>query len=106
MEKKTNCWEYKNCGRGPGGDLVEELGQCPVSTLESVNGIHDGKNGGRCCWAVVGSDSNAARSESDTWRHPCEECDFPALVLDEELELETDEVISEIIREGSKNRAS
>jgi hypothetical protein len=52
---KTNCWEFKKCGREPGGINVNHLGICPASTERRVNGINHGKNGGRCCWAVTGT---------------------------------------------------
>lgn len=50
-----NCWQYKKCGREPGGDKVKELGVCPAALNEKVDKIHDGKNGGRCCWVVSGT---------------------------------------------------
>jgi len=25
-----NCWEFKKCGRTPGGDKAKELGVCPA----------------------------------------------------------------------------
>jgi len=28
MTKKLNCWEFKNCGRGPGGCKAKRLGIC------------------------------------------------------------------------------
>ena len=52
---KTNCWEFKVCGREPGGSKVNEFGVCPAAIDKKVNGIHDGINGGRCCWAVAGT---------------------------------------------------
>lgn len=50
-----NCWEFKQCGREPGGAKVSELGVCPVPTTSVVDGMNQGKNGGRCCWAVAGT---------------------------------------------------
>jgi hypothetical protein len=52
---KTNCWEFKECGREPGGSKVSEFGVCPAAIDKKVNGIHDGINGGRCCWALAGT---------------------------------------------------
>lgn len=52
---KSNCWEYKKCGREPGGKNASELGVCPASSEGRVNGVHGGTNGGRCCWAVSGT---------------------------------------------------
>ena len=50
-----NCWEFKKCGREANGIRSHELGVCPASTEIRVNGVHGGKNGGRCCWTVAGT---------------------------------------------------
>ena len=52
---KLNCWEIKKCGREPGGDKVHDMGVCPACTEEFCNGINNGKNSGRICWAVAGT---------------------------------------------------
>jgi hypothetical protein len=52
---KLNCWEFKKCGREPGGAKVSELGVCPASTETRVNGVNGGRNGGRACWAITGT---------------------------------------------------
>ena len=52
---KQNCWEIKNCGREPGGAKNGELGVCPAATDASCNGINNGKNAGRICWAIAGT---------------------------------------------------
>jgi len=52
---KQNCWEFKKCGRQPGGEKTDELGVCPASIEERVNGANSGKNGGRACWPLVGT---------------------------------------------------
>ena len=52
---KANCWEVKKCGREVGGARVAELGACPAATESRLNGVHDGKNGGRACWVVAGT---------------------------------------------------
>ena len=41
-----NCWEFKNCGRQPGGSNVNDLGLCPAATDTSSDGLNRGKNGG------------------------------------------------------------
>lgn len=51
--KKQNCWEFKKCGREPGGKKEKELGVCPVSVEQRVDGVHGGVNGGRACWAIA-----------------------------------------------------
>jgi hypothetical protein len=54
-EKKLNCWEITNCGRGPGASDTARLGICPAATDASCDGLNGGHNGGRVCWAVAGS---------------------------------------------------
>ena len=56
-EKFLNCWEVKNCGREPNGRNVPQDGICPVSVALTVDGIHNGTNGGRCCWVLLRPDS-------------------------------------------------
>lgn len=53
--KKLNCWEIYKCGREPGGDKVDDMGVCPACIDESCNGINNGENAGRICWAVAGT---------------------------------------------------
>ena len=52
---KQNCWEIKNCGREPNGEKFKELGSCPASIDTSLDGLNEGKNGGRICWAISGT---------------------------------------------------
>ena len=52
---KKNCWEVKNCGREPNGAKEIELGACNAATDSRLDGIHDGKNGGRTCWVIAGT---------------------------------------------------
>ncbi|RJR16493.1 MAG: hypothetical protein C4581_09720 [Nitrospiraceae bacterium] len=52
---KQNCWEMKKCGREPGGVKSAEMGVCPAATSTSTNGVNNGKNGGRICWAIAGT---------------------------------------------------
>jgi hypothetical protein len=53
--EKTNCWEFKKCGREPGGSKVGELGVCIAATDETQDGRNCGTNAGRVCWALVGT---------------------------------------------------
>ncbi len=50
LEMNKNCWEFKKCGRGPGGYKVKEFGLCPVCQASDNNQINNGKNAGRSCW--------------------------------------------------------
>ena len=51
----TNCWEFKKCGRQPGGARVAELGVCPAAREASADGLNGGSKGGRICWALAGT---------------------------------------------------
>ncbi len=55
QSQKINCWEFLNCGRELGGEKVAELGICPASIDTSADGLNEGKNGGRICWAITGT---------------------------------------------------
>ena len=85
MKKPLNCWEFKQCGREPGGKNVTDLGSCPSPTEKSLDGIHRGDNGGRSCWIISGTfcggkvqGAFAAKLEN------CSACDFFKLVMEEE----------------------
>lgn len=96
---RENCWEFKACGREPGGAKTAELGVCPASTMTAANGMHGGKNGGRACWAIVGTlckgqvqDSMAAKL------HHCVGCEFRAAVtVDEGAALKTPTQIADAL---------
>jgi len=73
-----NCWQFKKCGREPGGNNVLKTGICPVAIEIGADGVHNGKNGGRCCWVITNS-----AFEGDTPHglclnriQGCRECDF------------------------------
>ncbi len=82
---KRNCWEFKSCGREPGGPRTQELGVCPVTTYEELHGAHNGRNAGRACWVIAGSlcggriQGTYAQKLSNCWR-----CDFFNVVKKEE----------------------
>ena len=85
MPRKLNCWEYMKCGRELGGKKVKVLGVCPVATHPYADGINEGINAGRICWAVVGSYSLYNLKGPCTGQsHLCFECDFHRKVLEEE----------------------
>jgi hypothetical protein len=55
MALKQNCWEFKQCGREPGGLKVAEFGVCPAAMDTASHGLYEGKNRGRICWVVMGT---------------------------------------------------
>ncbi|MBI5361279.1 MAG: hypothetical protein HZA48_11940 [Planctomycetes bacterium] len=74
---KQNCWEFKKCGREPGGAKVSELGVCPATTDASADGLNGGKNGGRICWAIAGTLCGGKVQGTFPQKHiSCLICDF------------------------------
>jgi hypothetical protein len=55
MERKQNCWENKDCDRGPGSARENGTTVCPAAHETRLNGIHGGINAGRTCWVVAGT---------------------------------------------------
>lgn len=82
---KKNCWEFKRCGKEPGGSHEHENGKCLVPLMSMYNGINDGHNGGRVCWLISGSlcggEMQMAFSEK---LKSCNTCDFYSTVTAEE----------------------
>lgn len=82
---KRNCWEYKRCGKEPGGVNVQELGPCPATTEGRLDGVHGGKNGGRACWVVDSTlCNNKVQGTFGKKFSICLDCDFYQLVKQEE----------------------
>ena len=52
---RMNCWEFFDCGRETGGKNVSQFGICPATEINELDGINDGTNGGRSCWAIAGT---------------------------------------------------
>ena len=84
MEKK-NCWEFKNCGRQPGGAKDNELGVCPAATEKKLDGVHGGTNAGRACWVVAGSLCGGQVQGTFASKYEnCSKCDFYTSVWNQE----------------------
>ncbi len=83
---KLNCWDHKKCGREPGGSKVGQFGICSATTEVAANGIHEGTNAGRVCWAVAGTlcEGNVQGSFASKLEG-CGKCDFYAKVMEEEM---------------------
>ncbi len=83
--KKLNCWEFMHCERQPGGRKAGELGICPVTVNEELDGAHGGIAAGRACWAVVGSFCGGKIQGTYAEKlKDCTKCEFMALVKSEE----------------------
>ncbi len=78
---KINCWEFKKCGREPGGEHEKELGVCPAATETRLDTIHGGKNAGRACWVIAGTMCSGHVQGSFAKKYlSCSTCDFYQLV--------------------------
>jgi hypothetical protein len=85
-DKAVNCWEFKKCGREPGGPHADDLGVCPVTTTKRLNLLHGGKNAGRACWFVVGTLCNGKVQGTFAKKYrTCIYCDFYKKVKEEEF---------------------
>lgn len=85
MMEKLNCWEFLKCGCEPNGKNIDTIGLCPVTIHVKYNGINNGKNAGRMCWAVTGTlcKEIVACKISDTLEQ-CINCDFLKYVHEQE----------------------
>ncbi len=84
-DKKLNCWEFKQCGRQPGGSRAGELGVCPAATEGKLDGLHGGKNAGRACWLVAGTLCGGTVQGTFALKYgDCESCDFFRAVKEKE----------------------
>jgi len=82
--RKSNCWEFKKCGREPGGSKVSELGVCSAAKETACDGINGGKNAGRYCWRVAGTFCGGKPQGTYAKKLPdCIECDFYKQVQDQ-----------------------
>jgi hypothetical protein len=82
--RKLNCWEFKKCGREPGGARID-LGVCPSATEKKLHGTHGGTNAGRACWVVAGTMCRGKVQGTYAIKYEnCEKCDFYKKVVEEE----------------------
>lgn len=82
---KINCWEFKKCGRQPGGEKTAEFGVCPASAEARCQGINGGDNGGRSCWAIAGTLCGGQVQGSFAMKlKNCLSCEFYKSVIIEE----------------------
>ncbi|MCW5203768.1 MAG: hypothetical protein QTN59_18440 [Candidatus Electrothrix communis] len=81
VDTYLNCWQFNECGREPGGKHVQIHGVCPVAVETDVDGIHNGKNGGRCCWVIHPFIYNEEKGKGCCMKNiECYQCDFYSLV--------------------------
>ena len=83
---KENCWDYKKCGREPGGSKAGELGVCSAATETELHGVHGGSKAGRTCWVVAGTlCGGEVQGTFANKFQACEKCDFYLKVRNEEF---------------------
>lgn len=82
---KKNCWDFKQCGRQPGGHRTQELGICPAAIETRLDGIHGGSRAGRACWIVAGTycKGEVQGTYAKKFKN-CQQCEFYAAVREEE----------------------
>jgi hypothetical protein len=100
---KLNCWEFKKCGRIPGGKLDDFAGICPAFLEKRLDGIHSGHNAGRACWVVGGTmcDGRIQGTFASKFKG-CGLCDFfGSIKQDEGKNLLKPSALLEIIAEES-----
>lgn len=78
---RMNCWEFFECGREPNGKKTRELGTCPAAAKAELDGVNDGTNGGRSCWAIAGTLCEGEVQGTYAQKlGNCLKCDFHAFV--------------------------
>ncbi len=61
------CWEFKKCGRIPGGGKEKEMGVCPAYRHHA----------GQACWVVAGTFCGGKVQGTFAQKeHSCQSCDF------------------------------
>ena len=82
---RLNCWEFKKCGRQPGGAKASELGVCPAAIEDRVNGANGGTKAGRVCWYLAGTlCGGKVQGTFASKLANCMNCEFYQLVFQEE----------------------
>lgn len=73
---RLNCWQFQECGLEPGGDRAHKLGVCPAAAKTALDGVNEGKNGGRICWIVAETRCSEGHSGSALTDVFCMDCEF------------------------------
>jgi len=102
---KINCWEAKKCGREVGGEKAKELGVCPAYTESKLDGVHSGKNSGRCCWIISGTYCKGEVQGTCTSKfNDCKECDFYQRVKKEEFDFKISIQLLNMLEDRKKEK--
>ena len=85
MTNKINCWEYKQCGRGPKQNNIYQPATCHVAEHKVSNDMNSGVNGGRLCWLILEARFRGeVKQFNRDLTYPCFSCDFRYKVMKEE----------------------
>jgi hypothetical protein len=81
---KINCWEYIGCKKEKiVDDSFKEY--CCVPFEKNLDGILNGKSGGRVCWGLIGTCCKHFRQKSLTEKLKiCSDCKFYMYLKDDE----------------------
>ncbi len=72
-----NCWEFRKCGREPGGSVAAREGVCAAAVHAAADGYLGGEKGGRACCFVSGTlCDEAARGTYREKSRVCWDCEF------------------------------
>jgi len=83
--QRLNCWEFDRHGKETCCMKRAEPGTCPAATESRINGVNNGINGGRACWAInILLNSKRTEGALSSKLESCFSCGFYALVQMEE----------------------
>ena len=101
MDRRLNCWEYKDCGYGPNRNKGKGK-TCPTLLESRLDGVHNGIKAGRACWVVAGTYCGGEVQGKFAQKYAtCMNCDFYQKVLFEEgHKFEITLVLMKRLREG------
>ena len=90
--RKLNCWEYKKCGREPGGNKADKDGVCPAAAEKTFDTFNHGINAGRACRLVAGTfcDNQVSGTFADKI-DTCRNCDFYKNIQNDEHSFSVEE---------------
>ena len=72
-----NCWDFRKCGREPGGERAQEHGVCPTALFEAADGYLGGRMGGKACAFLIGTFCcNLVPGTEPGRLKDCPACDF------------------------------
>ena len=104
ISSQINCWEYMQCGREPCGKNALERGVCPAAVEASYDGINNGINAGRVCWAVAGTCCGGkVQGSYAEKRKSCISCPFYQTVQKQESTSEAARKLFELFSKDQKS---